>query len=124
MNWPRNSPARVRSADRRRRRWDQHGGVAPFGKRRPGPELARRSRHIRGSGTLYERIRSAGRALDAIAINAGVGVSGPFADSDLREQMNLIELSVISPVHLTRRVIQDMLARRAGRILFTSSIAA
>jgi short-subunit dehydrogenase len=54
----------------------------------------------------------------------GVGVSGPFADSDLREQLNLIELNVISPVHLTRRVIQDMLARRAGRILFTSSIAA
>jgi short-subunit dehydrogenase len=77
-----------------------------------------------GVETLYNRINSSGRALDAIAVNAGVGVSGPFGESDLMAQMNLINLNVVSPVHLTHRILKDMLARRAGRILYTSSIAA
>src|SRR4051794_13526437 len=77
-----------------------------------------------GNDMVYERIRSIGRPLDAIAINAGVGVSGPFVETDLSAQMNLINLNVMSPVHLTRLVLKDMLSRRAGRILYTSSIAA
>jgi short-subunit dehydrogenase len=77
-----------------------------------------------GNDRVYERIRSSGRPLDAIAINAGVGVSGPFAETDLSAQMNLVDLNVMSPVHLTHRILKDMLSRRAGRILYTSSIAA
>lgn len=77
-----------------------------------------------GVEKLYSRIESEGRALDAVAINAGVGVSGAFAESDLSEQLNLIDLNVTPAVHLTHRVLQNMLGRRAGRILFTSSIAA
>ena len=77
-----------------------------------------------GNDKVYEYIRSSGRRLDAIAINAGVGVAGPFAETDLSAQMNLIDLNVMSPVHLTHRVLKDMLSRRAGRILYTSSIAA
>jgi len=68
--------------------------------------------------------QSMGRSLDAVAINAGVGVHGEFAESDLNAQLNLINLNVVSPVHLTRRIMGDMLARREGKILFTSSIAA
>jgi len=77
-----------------------------------------------GNDKLYDRIRSTGRPVDAIAINAGVGVAGPFTETDLAAHMNLINLNVVSPVHLTYRVLKDMLARRAGKILYTSSIAA
>lgn len=77
-----------------------------------------------GVEELYARIRTIGRQLDAIALNAGVGVSGPFVDSDLSAQLNLIRLNVLSPVHLAHRVLQDMTRRRQGRILITSSIAA
>lgn len=73
---------------------------------------------------LYQRIQSSGQAVDALAINAGVGVSGDFArDTELNAELNLIKLNVISPVHLTKRVVKDMLTRGQGRILFTSSIA-
>ena len=65
-----------------------------------------------------------GRPVDAIALNAGVGVSGPFERTDLAAHINLINLNVVSPVHLTHRLLEGMLARRAGRILYTSSIAA
>ncbi len=77
-----------------------------------------------GVEKLYQTISSSGRALDSIAINAGVGVSGDFTlGTDLQEELNLIRLNVISPVHLAKRVLKDMVARGHGRVLFTSSIA-
>ena len=76
-----------------------------------------------GVHTLYERIQAAGRPVDAIALNAGVGVNGAFIDTDLDEEMNLINLNVVSVVHLAKHVIKDMAARGQGRVLFTASIA-
>ena len=77
-----------------------------------------------GVEKAYQHIRSLGRPLDAIALNAGVGVSGAFAETSLDEHLNLINLNVTSPVYLAHRVLKDMLARGQGRMLFTSSIAA
>lgn len=75
--------------------------------------------------TLYSTIKATGRPIDAIAINAGVGVGGDFArETDLQDELNLINLNVVSSVHLAKRVVKDMVARGQGRILFTSSIAA
>jgi short-subunit dehydrogenase len=72
---------------------------------------------------LVAAVRGSGRPLDAAALNAGVGVGGPFADNDLDAELNLIELNCVSTVHLAKRVVQDMVVRGEGRILFTSSIA-
>jgi len=77
-----------------------------------------------GVERLYGAIRAAGRPLDAAALNAGVGVKGPFADSDLDDELRTVDLNVRSTVHLAKLVVADMVARGAGRILFTSSIAA
>lgn len=77
-----------------------------------------------GVEELYKTIQTSGRHLDAVAINAGVGVSGDFArQTDLEEELNLINLNVVSPVHLTKRLLKDMLSNGGGKILFTSSIA-
>jgi uncharacterized protein len=77
-----------------------------------------------GNEAVYQKIQSSGRPLDAIALNAGVGVAGHFEETDLKRHINLIDLNVISPVHLTHRVLKEMVTRGEGRILFTSSIAA
>jgi short-subunit dehydrogenase len=78
-----------------------------------------------GVEKLYEEIRATGRPLEAIAINAGVGISGEFArGTTLEDNMNVIDLNVRSSVHLAKRVLPDMVARGKGRVLFTSSIAA
>ena len=77
-----------------------------------------------GVEELYRAIATAERPVHAVAINAGIGVSGDFATgTDLRDELSLIGLNVVSPVHLTKRVIKDMLAQGEGRILYTSSIA-
>jgi uncharacterized protein len=77
-----------------------------------------------GVEDLYRQIRSTGQPIEAIAINAGVGVGGKFIETDLQEELNLIELNVVSSVHLAKRVIKDMADRGSGKVLFTSSIAA
>ncbi len=77
-----------------------------------------------GVEDLLERIRAASRPLDAIAINAGVGVGGAFLDTDLEREIGLINLNITGAVRLAKGVLRDMAARGAGRVLFTSSIAA
>jgi len=77
-----------------------------------------------GVEELWERIEEMGRPVDAIAINAGVGVGGPFLETDLEEEINLINLNVTGAVHLAKHVVQHMAERGEGKILFTSSIAA
>jgi short-subunit dehydrogenase len=77
-----------------------------------------------GIERLYNEVRSLGRPVDALALNAGVGVSGDFSrDIPLEQDINLIRLNVISPVHLSKLMLKDMIARGKGRVLFTSSIA-
>lgn len=77
-----------------------------------------------GVETLYEAITLTGRPIEAIAINAGVGVGGDFRETELAAELRLIDLNVKSTVHLAKRVVPDMTAQKRGRILFTSSIAA
>lgn len=77
-----------------------------------------------GVEKLWQAIRSTNRAVDAVVLNAGVGVGGDFArETSLEDELNLIQLNVTSTVHLAKRVLPDMVARRRGKILFTSSIA-
>lgn len=73
---------------------------------------------------LYQIITEGGRPVDAIALNAGVGVSGPFIENNLKEELDMIALNVNSIVHLAKRVVKDMTAQGHGRVLITSSIAA
>ena len=76
-----------------------------------------------GVHKLLSAIQSSGRAIDAVAINAGVGVSGRFVETDLSEELNMVALNVTSTVHLAKYMVKDMVARGSGRILFTASIA-
>jgi short-subunit dehydrogenase len=77
-----------------------------------------------GVEQLQARVAAAGRPLDAAALNAGVGAGGAFAtDTELADELRIIDLNVRSTVHLAKYVVRDMVARGAGRILFTSSIA-
>jgi short-subunit dehydrogenase len=78
-----------------------------------------------GVDELYGVIRNAGRPVDAIALNAGVGAGGDFVrETSLDADLNVIDLNIRSTVHLAKLVLKDMVQRGEGRVLFTSSIAA
>ena len=77
-----------------------------------------------GVEELHRQIVAAGRPVDAVALNAGIGAGGAFAtDTALDDELRIVDLNVRSTVHLAKLVVRDMAARGAGRVLFTSSIA-
>jgi short-subunit dehydrogenase len=76
-----------------------------------------------GVERLYQAAVAAGRPVAAVAINAGIGVGGPFAQTDLAAELDLIHLNVCSSVHLAKRMVVDMAARGEGDVLITASIA-
>jgi uncharacterized protein len=76
-----------------------------------------------GVETLYERTQRLGRPVEALALNAGVGSGGPFSETDLRKELEVIAVNVTSTVHLAKRIIPEMVSRGRGKVLITSSIA-
>jgi short-subunit dehydrogenase len=80
-------------------------------------------RRPEGVEELYAAIQRDGRRLTAIALNAGVGQGGAFIDTDLDDELSIIDLNVTSTVRLAKLVLRDMVAADHGRVLVTSSIA-
>jgi len=76
-----------------------------------------------GVETLWEEIEKTGAPLDVACINAGIGLGGLFKDTDLNEELRMVNLNCTGTVHLAKYVVQQMTRRGEGRILFTSSIA-
>ena len=76
-----------------------------------------------GVEQLYERIQASNRPVDALALNAGIGSGGAFVETELEDELKLVDLNVRSVVHLAKLVVRDMVARGEGRVLITSSIA-
>jgi short-subunit dehydrogenase len=76
-----------------------------------------------GVDTLWESVMDLGRPLDVACINAGIGVGGLFAETDLDTELKMVELNCVGVVHLAKHVVKHMLGLNAGKILITSSIA-
>ncbi|MFP8907389.1 SDR family NAD(P)-dependent oxidoreductase [Streptomyces atacamensis] len=72
---------------------------------------------------LWAAAAEAGRPVDAAALNAGIGRGGAFTETDLDDELALIDLNVTSTVHLAKLLLRDMAARGEGRVLITSSLA-
>jgi len=77
-----------------------------------------------GVEMLLERVRAMPEPLSDAAINAGIGVAGPFVETDVEDHLRLVELNVTGAVLLAHGVLRDMVARQGGGVLFTSSVGA
>jgi short-subunit dehydrogenase len=78
-----------------------------------------------GVNELYTAIKTGGRPVAALALNAGRGAGGAFAtETKLDDELEIVDLNVRSTVQLAKLVLPDMVARDEGRVLFTSSVAA
>jgi Short-chain dehydrogenases of various substrate specificities len=76
-----------------------------------------------GVKRFWDSVTSLGRNIDIACINAGVGVGGLFAETDLDQELNMVNLNCAGTVQLAKYVVQHMTSRNCGRILFTASIA-
>jgi hypothetical protein len=72
---------------------------------------------------VADQVQSAGRSIDFLVNNAGFGRRGPFAQSDVRLQLEMIDVNMRALVELTRLFLPGMLERKQGRVLNIASIA-
>jgi len=63
-------------------------------------------------------------AVDVLVNNAGFGVSGALAETDLRAELDMIQVNIAALTHLTKLFLGPMLQRGLGRILNVASTAA
>ena len=78
-------------------------------------------------GTVAEivsRIETLGIQIDTLVNNAGVGAYGPFTETALATELQIIHVNIVALTELTKRLLPGMIARRAGRILNVASTAA
>jgi short-subunit dehydrogenase len=76
-----------------------------------------------GVTDLWNRTKDLGRPVDIACLNAGVGVGGLFSETNLEEELNMINLNCVGTVQLAKYLTQEMVGRQTGKILFTASIA-
>lgn len=72
---------------------------------------------------LYDEVKQKGIEIDILVNDAGQGQYGEFIESDIRRQLDIIQLNISSLVSLTHLYLNDFVARGEGRILNLSSIA-
>ena len=68
---------------------------------------------------LRERIQ-----VDIVVNNAGFGVYGSFATTDLKAELDLIQVNITALTHLTKLFLPGMVSRGYGKILNVASTAA
>lgn len=71
---------------------------------------------------IMEALR--GAEIEALVNNAGFGLGGEFAETDLNAELEMIQVNVTALTHLTKLVLPSMIARRRGAILNVASTAA
>jgi short-subunit dehydrogenase len=78
------------------------------------------------SGTAgIERVEKRVGELEDLALlinNAGFGASGDFAETDIHDHLNMIQVHVVASARLTRAALPGMIARGRGAVINVSSV--
>ena len=72
---------------------------------------------------IYDEVRSRGLSIDILINDAGQGQYGEFKDTDIRRELDIVNLNISSLIILTKLYLRDMLQQKQGRIMNLSSIA-
>jgi len=76
-----------------------------------------------GRERVSARLRDDSKPIRVLVNNAGYGISGDLADSDLSSEIDHMVIHVQAPLELTKAVLPGMLARGVGRVILVSSVA-
>jgi len=62
------------------------------------------------------------REFEVLVNNAGFGIHGDFASTDIEQNIELLSVQLTAALRLTKAVLPGMIARRKGRILNVASV--
>jgi short-subunit dehydrogenase len=75
-----------------------------------------------GCQTLADTVSAMHRPVDALLLNAGVGVGGHFIETSLDEELDMVALNCNHTVHMAKLLVPAMVKRGEGRVLITGSV--
>jgi len=78
----------------------------------------------RAAETLVAALDARGIAVDVLVNNAGYALYGAFTETDLADELNMIQVNIVALTHLTKLLVRKMVARKEGRVLNVASTAA
>ncbi len=64
-----------------------------------------------------------GRQIDLLCANAGHGLGDAFLDQEVRDWRMVVDTNITGTAYLLQKVLKPMVARNAGKVLVTGSIA-
>jgi len=70
---------------------------------------------------IFSELEKEGVKVDVLVNNAGFGVYGIFSDTDLQEELRMIQVNITSLTHLTKLFLMKMLENKSGHILNVGS---
>lgn len=73
---------------------------------------------------VVRRAGELGLDVSVLVNNAGFAAFGKFVETDLAEELRMIQVNITAVTHLTKLLVPKMLARGGGRILNLASTAA
>lgn len=71
---------------------------------------------------IFSELEKDGVNMDVLVNNAGYGVYGMFSETDLREELAMIQVNATSLIHLTKLFLKQMLENKSGWILNVASL--
>jgi short-subunit dehydrogenase len=73
---------------------------------------------------IADEIRTDGLRIDYLVNNAGFGLGGKFAETDLGVELEMIQVNMVALVQLTKLFLPGMLTQKSGKIMNVASTAA
>jgi short-subunit dehydrogenase len=92
--------------------------------RHPAKVLARDLSSAGSAEEVYRWLREQGITVEILINNAGFGLAGAFLETDLQQEIAMIQLNVVSLMVLTKLLAREMSDRKRGKILNVASTAA
>lgn len=72
---------------------------------------------------LYDRVKAAGRQVDLLVNNAGLGKHGAFAELSHEDDRQMLDLNITALTDLTRAFLPAMVERKSGGVINVASTA-
>ncbi|MFC2074834.1 SDR family NAD(P)-dependent oxidoreductase [Bdellovibrionota bacterium] len=72
---------------------------------------------------IFDELKAENISIDILVNNAGVGTFGRFWETDLKTQLDMIQINISALTHLTGLFLPDMIERGKGKILNVGSTA-
>ena len=71
---------------------------------------------------LYNEVKARGQTVNLLVNDAAQGQFGPFLESPITRDVEIIQLNIVALTVLTKLFLRDMVARNEGRVLQLASV--